>query len=56
MSYEGQYSTDVLLEKARGFLEDALADEKPFFLTIGPTGRYPSALLATDVPLNTYRL
>lgn len=39
VSYEGHYSTDVLFEKARGFLEDALADEKPFFLTIAPTGR-----------------
>ncbi|KAK5127400.1 hypothetical protein LTR85_006739 [Meristemomyces frigidus] len=39
VSYEGQYSTDVLAKKAYGFLEDALGDEheKPFFLTVAPT-------------------
>lgn len=36
VSYEGQYSTDVLAGKAYGFLEDAAASEKPFFLTIAP--------------------
>ncbi|KAH8883260.1 Arylsulphatase [Thozetella sp. PMI_491] len=36
-SYEGQYSTDVIAEKAFGFLQDALIDDKPFFLTIAPT-------------------
>ncbi|KAG0646727.1 Arylsulfatase [Hyphodiscus hymeniophilus] len=37
-SYEGHYSTDVLAEKAYGFLDDAVnsADGKPFFLTIAP--------------------
>ena len=41
MSYEGQYSTDVVSAKADGFLEDALEgrreDGKPFFLTVAPT-------------------
>lgn len=39
VSYEGQHSTDVLAEKAYGFLDEALGDEeqKPFFLTIAPT-------------------
>jgi len=37
VSYEGQYTTDVLAEKAYGFLDDALLDEKPFFLTTAPT-------------------
>lgn len=41
VSYEGQYATDVLAQKAHGFLEDALRDfngkGKPFFLTVAPT-------------------
>ena len=38
VSYEGQYSTDVLAEKAYGFLEEALKDtQKSFFLGIAPT-------------------
>ena len=41
VSYEGQYSTDVLATKGLNFLEDALEglqnDDKPFFLTVAPT-------------------
>lgn len=41
VSYEGHYATDVLAEKAYGFLDDAVAalqdTGKPFFLTIAPT-------------------
>ncbi|GAB7360522.1 hypothetical protein MBLNU230_g8471t1 [Neophaeotheca triangularis] len=36
VSYEGQYSTDVLADKAHGFLTDALDSETPFFFTIAP--------------------
>lgn len=36
VSHEGDYSTDVLAEKAYGFLEDALQSERPFFLAIAP--------------------
>ncbi|KAF2278942.1 arylsulfatase-like protein [Westerdykella ornata] len=36
VSYEGQHSVDVLAEKAYGFLEDALENEAPFFLTVAP--------------------
>lgn len=36
VSYEGHYSTDVLAEKALGFLDDATQDGKPFFLGIAP--------------------
>lgn len=36
VSYEGQYSTDVLASKAFGFLDDAMKDSRPFFLTIAP--------------------
>src|SRR6201999_2088378 len=34
--YEGQYSTDIVADKALGFLETALQEDKPFFLTIAP--------------------
>ena len=36
VSYSGQYSPDVIAEKAFGFLEEAISDEKPFFLAIAP--------------------
>lgn len=38
VSYAGQYSPDVVAEKAYGFLDDALAESKqqPFFLAIAP--------------------
>ncbi|RDW80161.1 arylsulfatase-2 [Coleophoma cylindrospora] len=35
-NYEGQYSTDVLAEKAYGLLDEAVQADKPFFLTIAP--------------------
>jgi N-acetylglucosamine-6-sulfatase len=37
VSYEGQYSTDVLASKGYGFLDDAIEAGSPFFLTIAPT-------------------
>lgn len=36
VSYEGQYTTDVLAQKAKGFLDDAVKDGEPFFLAIAP--------------------
>ncbi|RAL01441.1 sulfatase family protein [Aspergillus ibericus CBS 121593] len=35
-SYEGQYTTDVMQQKALGLLEDALDSDSPFFLTVAP--------------------
>ncbi|KAL2809390.1 alkaline-phosphatase-like protein [Aspergillus granulosus] len=37
-SYAGRYTTDVTIEKALGFLDDALEDNnnRPFFITIAP--------------------
>ncbi|KAJ6036000.1 hypothetical protein N7540_000279 [Penicillium herquei] len=35
-SYEGRYSTDIVAQKAQDLLQDAVADGKPFFLTIAP--------------------
>lgn len=36
VSYLGRHTTEVLTEKAMGFLEDALTCERPFFLTVTP--------------------
>ena len=36
VSYEGRYTTDIITEKAKGFLNDAVGAQKPFFLTIAP--------------------
>lgn len=36
VSYEGQYTTDVLAEKALGFLDEGVSGGKPFFLGIAP--------------------
>ncbi|KAJ8111105.1 hypothetical protein ONZ43_g5703 [Nemania bipapillata] len=36
VSYEGQYSVDVLAEKAIGFLDEAYEAGKPFFIGLAP--------------------
>ncbi|KAL2679158.1 hypothetical protein Neosp_009920 [[Neocosmospora] mangrovei] len=36
VSYKGQYTTDILASKALGFLDEAVAAGKPFFLGISP--------------------
>ncbi|MCJ1311353.1 hypothetical protein MMC25_005024 [Agyrium rufum] len=36
ISYEGQYTTDVIATKALGFLNEAAESDKPFFLAIAP--------------------
>lgn len=36
VSYEGQHTTDVVSEKALGFIDDAAKSSKPFFLGIAP--------------------
>ncbi|GJP89535.1 arylsulfatase [Aspergillus niger] len=35
-SYEGEYSTDVLAQKAYRLLNEAVTAQKPFFLTVAP--------------------
>ncbi|KAI0193947.1 arylsulfatase [Xylaria flabelliformis] len=46
-SYEGKYSTDVVAEKAYGFLDDAVRDTKgkPFFLTVAPIGPHSNVVV-----------
>lgn len=36
VSHEGEYTTDILAHKAKGFLDDAVKAAEPFFLTIAP--------------------
>ncbi|KFY67158.1 hypothetical protein V496_01732 [Pseudogymnoascus sp. VKM F-4515 (FW-2607)] len=38
VSHKGEYSTDVLTQKAYGLLEEAVKADKPFFLTLAPIG------------------
>jgi len=35
-SFEGQHTTAVIRQKALGFLDDALAGDRPFFVTVAP--------------------
>ena len=49
VSYEGQYSTDVLAKKTYGFLDDALDDGRPFFLTVGPTAPHSNVHIHEDL-------
>lgn len=48
VSYEGHYSTDVLASKAYGFLEDAVSDKKPFFLTIASNAPHSNVAFKQD--------
>jgi N-acetylglucosamine-6-sulfatase len=36
VSYEGQYSTDLVSERANKWLDEALQEGEPFFLTVSP--------------------
>ncbi|EED14631.1 arylsulfatase, putative [Talaromyces stipitatus ATCC 10500] len=36
VSYKGHHTTEVITDKALGFLEDGLAEDQPFFLVIAP--------------------
>jgi hypothetical protein len=36
VSHEGEHTIDVITGKALGFLEDALGDDRPFFLAVSP--------------------
>ena len=36
VSYENRHTTEVITEKALGFLDDAIAAKRPFFLAVAP--------------------
>ncbi|KAI1469794.1 putative arylsulfatase [Daldinia caldariorum] len=44
-SYEGQYSTDVLAEKAYGLLDEAVNAGKPFFLVAAPVAPHANVVM-----------
>ncbi|KFY03339.1 hypothetical protein O988_01570 [Pseudogymnoascus sp. VKM F-3808] len=46
VSHKGEYSTDVLTQKAYGLLEDAVEADKPFFLTLAPIGPHSNINVA----------
>lgn len=52
VKYDGNYSTDVIAEKAAGFLDEAIAQDRPWMLTVAPNaphanGSHDSARQAT---------
>ena len=49
VSYEGQYSTDVIAAKAFGFLDQALKRRKPYFLTIAPTAPHSNVNIKSNI-------
>lgn len=56
ISYERQYSTDVISEMALGFLDDALNEyqetDKPFFMTIAPNAPHSNVHMNTLIDGN----
>jgi len=56
VSWEGHYTTDVIAEKAYGFIDDAVALGDPFFLTVAtvaPHSNVAAFELDLDDPLNS---
>ncbi|KAL2061395.1 hypothetical protein VTL71DRAFT_7668 [Oculimacula yallundae] len=50
ISHPGEYSTDVLAEKAYGLLAEAIESKKPFFLTAAPIGPHADVNPFAKVP------
>jgi N-acetylglucosamine-6-sulfatase len=48
VSYQGQYSTDILAEKAFGLLYEGIESGNPFFLTVAPVAPHSNV----DFPTN----
>ncbi|KAJ5833279.1 arylsulfatase [Penicillium riverlandense] len=44
-SYEGEYTTDVLAQKANRLLDEAVDAQKPFFLTIAPIAPHSNVFM-----------
>jgi arylsulfatase A-like enzyme len=63
VSHPGEYSTDLIASKAFGLLDDAVAADKPFFLSIAPIGphshmsgnRLSDGDLTPDIPQSAER-
>ncbi|KAI8665134.1 Arylsulfatase [Fusarium sp. Ph1] len=52
VSYAGQYSTDVIAEKALAWLDEALAEVDPFFLTVSPIAPHSNWIIDTERDLS----
>lgn len=50
VSYAGQYSPDVVAEKAYGFLDEAVLHPDPFFLAIAPVAPHSNVKFAVSPP------
>lgn len=48
ISYAGQYSPDVVFEKAQGFLHEALLHPDPWFLTVAPIAPHSNCRMVPD--------
>ncbi|RMZ87574.1 hypothetical protein DV736_g5199, partial [Chaetothyriales sp. CBS 134916] len=48
VSYESEYSTDVLTSKAYGFLDEAIAADRPFFVAIAPNAPHSNVEFTED--------
>ncbi|KAG6907811.1 hypothetical protein DXG01_007293 [Tephrocybe rancida] len=60
VSFAGQHTTDVTTEKALGFLNDAIAAKKPFFLTVAPIAPHAdiesgSGAFTEPIPLDRHK-
>lgn len=51
--YAGNYSTDLVAEKAFGFLDDAVNAKSPFFLAFAPVASH-AEVTPTDNDTNAY--
>lgn len=48
--YEGKHTTEILTEKAYGFLTDAVQEKKPFFLAVAPVAPHSNVKFLVDGP------
>ncbi|PYI01243.1 Arylsulphatase [Aspergillus sclerotiicarbonarius CBS 121057] len=55
VSYEGQHTVDVLAEKTRGFLDDALDGDRPFFLGIAPVAPHSNLEMGDEEDTTSFR-
>lgn len=52
VSYAGSYSTDVVSQKANAWLDEALREEEPFFLTVSPIAPHSNWVIDTEKDLS----
>ena len=45
--HEGEHTLEILAKKAYGFLDEAVQDKKPFFLTVAPVAPHSNVKLTT---------